>query len=88
MPDRDDDSAARQPASAQQPQHDENDRQDRTERQEGGRDDAGKTTTSEVSQAGMNPELGDMDAEADSDRDPDQGSGGLPGKMGGGLLGG
>jgi hypothetical protein len=87
MPDRDHDSAARQPASAQQPQHDENDRRERSERQEGGRD-GGKTPTSEVPQAGMNPELGDMDAEADPDRDPDQGGGGLPGKMGGGLLGG
>ena len=88
MDDRDDDSTARPQASAQQPQHDGNDLRDRSERQEGDRDHASATPAGEVPQAGMNSELGDMDAEADPDRDPEQGSDGLPGKMGGGLLGG
>ncbi|RPE81939.1 hypothetical protein [Vulcaniibacterium tengchongense] len=43
--------------------------------------------TAPVPQGGVNPEMGDMDAAADPDRDPDDGDGGLPGKAGGGLMG-
>lgn len=40
-----------------------------------------------VLQGGMNPEVGDLDAEADPDQEPDD-DGSLPGRMGGGLIGG
>jgi len=47
-----------------------------------------------VPNGGMNPEVGELDADADAERDPDadddQDDGddnSLPGKMGGGLLG-
>jgi hypothetical protein len=88
MADRDDEGATRHAAHARQLQHDEKGQRARSERQEGARGNADATPSGEVPQAGMNPELGDMDAEADPDRDPKGGSDGLPGKMGGGLLGG
>ncbi|WP_225540862.1 hypothetical protein [Xanthomonas sp. XNM01] len=37
---------------------------------------------------GLNPELGDLDAAADPDHAPDEDDDGLPGKAGGGLVGG
>lgn len=39
-------------------------------------------------QGGLNPELGDMDAEADPEQDTTDIENGLPGKAGGGLIGG
>lgn len=57
-------------------------------RREGTRDDTDAEEIEDV-QGGVNPEIGDMDAEADPDRDPnDDDDTGLPGKMGGGLMGG
>ena len=42
-----------------------------------------------VPQGGLNPEVGDMDAETDPDSVPDDDDeNGLPGKAGGGLIGG
>ena len=40
-----------------------------------------------VPQGGLNQEIGDMDAEADPDQENDR-ENGLPGKAGGGLMGG
>lgn len=37
---------------------------------------------------GLNPELGDLDAAADPGHAPDEDDDGLPGKAGGGLVGG
>jgi hypothetical protein len=56
-------------------------------RREGSRDDADAQRIEDV-QDGVNRELGDMDAEADPNRDPKDDDDGLPGKMGGGLMGG
>ena len=57
-------------------------------RREGSRDDTDAQQIEGV-QGGVNREIGDMDAEADPDRDPeDDDDNGLPGKMGGGLMGG
>lgn len=39
-------------------------------------------------QGGLNPELGDMDAEVDPEQDTTDIENGLPGKAGGGLMGG
>lgn len=39
-------------------------------------------------QGGLNPELGDMDAEVDPEQDTTDIENGLPGKAGGGLIGG
>lgn len=41
-----------------------------------------------VPQGGMNPEIGDLDAEADPDRQESDADESLPGRMGGGLIGG
>jgi len=57
-------------------------------------EEAGLTRVEGVPNGGMNPEVGELDADADAERDPeaedDQDDGdenSLPGKMGGGLLG-
>ena len=52
---------------------------------EGSRDDTDAQQIEDV-QGGLNEEIGDMDAETDPDADSDDE--GLPGKLGGGLMGG
>lgn len=56
--------------------------------QQGSRDDTDAQQLEEIPHGGVNPEVGDMDAEADPDRDPRDDDNSLPGKMGGGLMGG
>lgn len=50
-------------------------------------DEGDDKRSNRVPQGGLNPEIGDMDAEADPDQEDDRESG-LPGKAGGGLMGG
>lgn len=57
-------------------------------RQENSHEDAEAQQVESVPQGGLNPEIGDIDAEADPDRKRQDGDNGLPGKAGGGLMGG
>ena len=65
-----------------------------TEHEEASSEEEGQTRVEGVPNGGMNPEVGELDADAEAERDPDaqddQDDGGdnsLPGKMGGGLMG-
>ena len=76
-----------------QPERDELGRRP-TELDEASSEEEGLTRVEGVPPGGMNPEVGELDADADAERDPDadddQDDGdenSLPGKMGGGLLG-
>ncbi|WP_206862341.1 hypothetical protein [Lysobacter changpingensis] len=76
-----------------QPERDELGRRP-TELEEASSQEEGLTRVESVPSGGMNPEVGELDADADAERDPaaqdDQDDGGdnsLPGKMGGGLMG-
>ena len=76
-----------------QPERDELGRRP-TELEEAASEEEGLTRVEGVQNGGMNPEVGELDADADAERDADadddQDDGddnSLPGKMGGGLLG-
>jgi len=76
-----------------QPERDELGRRP-TELDEASSEEEGLTRVEGVPPGGMNPEVGELDADAEAERDPDAeddqddgDEGSLPGKMGGGLLG-
>jgi hypothetical protein len=58
-----------------------------TQQKERHDDEGDDKRSNRVPTGGLNEEIGDMDAEADPDQDADH-EDGLPGKAGGGLMGG
>jgi len=61
---------------------------DGSQGQEYGSRTAGVRSGEEVPRGGMNPELGDIDAQADPERASEGDDDALPGRVGGGLVGG